>query len=147
MTAQVRVRRIYEPATPEDGYRVLVDRLWPRGVSKERAALDLWAKDVAPSTELRRWFGHDPARWQAFRRYRQELAAHPEALQPLLKAAAKGPLTILYGARDTRHNEAVVLQQVLEERWCRIDHPPGSSRVIGRVPRLSTEAGHGVEQS
>jgi uncharacterized protein YeaO (DUF488 family) len=114
---RVRLRRIYEPATPDDGARILVDRLWPRGVSKAKAALTFWAKDVAPSTELRRWFGHDPARWQEFaRRYRQELAAHPEALQPLLDAAAKGPITLLYGARDQQHNEAVVLQQVLEER-------------------------------
>ena len=114
---QVHLRRAYEPATPEDGRRVLVDRLWPRGVSKERAALDLWAKDVAPSSDLRRWFGHDPARWEEFaRRYRQELDAHPEVLQPLLQAAADGPLTLVYGARDTRHNEAVVLQQILEEQ-------------------------------
>jgi uncharacterized protein YeaO (DUF488 family) len=117
MTAQVRLRRAYDPATPDDGYRVLVDRLWPRGVSKERAVLDLWAKDVSPSTELRRWFRHDPARWEEFkRRYRQEIAAHPEVLQPLLKAAVEGPLTLVYGARDTEHNEAVVLQQIIEER-------------------------------
>jgi uncharacterized protein YeaO (DUF488 family) len=116
-TPDVRLRRAYEPATPEDGTRILVDRLWPRGVSKKEAALDAWAKDVAPSTELRRWFGHDPDRWEEFtRRYRKELNAHPEALQPLLDAAAKGPLTLIYGARDTEHNEAVVLQHVIEER-------------------------------
>jgi uncharacterized protein YeaO (DUF488 family) len=117
MMARVRLRRVYELPTPEDGRRILVDRLWPRGVSKARAALDAWAKDVAPSSDLRRWFGHDPARWEEFkRRYRQELAAHPEALRPLLEAAAEGPLTLVYGARDERHNEAVVLQRVLEER-------------------------------
>jgi uncharacterized protein YeaO (DUF488 family) len=118
--SDVRVRRAYEPATPEDGTRILVDRLWPRGVSKQKAALDAWAKDVAPSTELRRWFGHDPARWEEFkRRYRNELRAHPDALKPLLDAAANGPLTLVHGARDTEHNEAVVLQQVVEERLAR----------------------------
>jgi uncharacterized protein YeaO (DUF488 family) len=99
---------------------VLVDRLWPRGVSKATAALDDWAKDVAPSTELRKWFGHDPARWQEFqRRYRQELLAHPEILRPLLDAAAKGPLTLVYAAKDEQHNEAVVLQQVIAEQLAR----------------------------
>jgi uncharacterized protein YeaO (DUF488 family) len=117
MMTRIQLRRAYEPRTPDDGRRILVDRLWPRGVSRERAALDLWAKDVAPSTELRRWFGHDPVRWDQFaQRYRQELAAHPEALQPLLEAAAAGPLTFIYGARDEQHNEAVVLKAVLEER-------------------------------
>jgi uncharacterized protein YeaO (DUF488 family) len=113
----VRLRRAYVPPTPDDGTRILVDRLWPRGVSKAKAALDLWARDVAPSTELRRWFGHDPARWKEFkRRYLKELNAHPEALRPLLEAAAKGPVTLVYGARDKEHNEAVVLRQFLEER-------------------------------
>ena len=120
VTPDVRLRRAYEPPTPDDGTRILVDRLWPRGVSKEEAALDLWAKDVSPSTELRRWFGHDPARWEEFkRRYRKELTAHPEALRPLAEAAAKGPVTLVYGARDTEHNDAVVLKQWLDERLAR----------------------------
>lgn len=115
--SRVRARRVYEPPTAADGRRVLVDRLWPRGLSKARAALDDWEKDVAPSTELRRWFGHDPARWEEFvRRYRQELEERPEALQRLLAAADVGPITLLYAARDERHNEAVVLQHVLAER-------------------------------
>jgi uncharacterized protein YeaO (DUF488 family) len=115
--ARVRLKRIYEPSSPDDGERILVDRLWPRGVSKAKAALDAWMKDVAPSTELRRWFGHDPARWEEFQqRYRQELAARPAALQPLVDAAEKGPVTLLYAARDEQHNEAVVLQQVIEAR-------------------------------
>jgi uncharacterized protein YeaO (DUF488 family) len=117
MMTQVNVRQAYEPPTPRDGHRVLVDRLWPRGLTKAEVAIDAWAKDVAPSTELRKWFGHDSDRWEEFtRRYRQELDANPEALRPLLEAAAKGPLTLVYGARDTEHNEAVVLQHVVEER-------------------------------
>lgn len=116
MTA-VHIKRIYEPASPDDGRRLLVDRLWPRGVSKARADLDAWLRDVAPSTELRKWFGHDPARWDEFvRRYRAELAANPAALQPLLDAARRGPVTLLYAARDEVHNEAVVLRDVLLER-------------------------------
>ena len=112
---RVRVRRVYEPPLPEDGQRVLVDRIWPRGLTRADAAIDLWTRDVAPSTGLRQWFGHDPARWEEFaRRYREELDAQPELLQPLLAAAARGPVTLVYGARDERHNQAVVLQQVLE---------------------------------
>jgi uncharacterized protein YeaO (DUF488 family) len=124
MMTRVRVRRVYEPPTSEDGRRILVDRLWPRGVSKARAAIDEWAKDAAPSDELRRWFGHDPVRWEEFtRRYRQELDARPEVLQPLLRAAADGTLTLIYAARDVQHNEAVVLQQILEERLAKTPDP------------------------
>jgi uncharacterized protein YeaO (DUF488 family) len=113
----VRLRRVYDPPTTDDGRRILVDRIWPRGVSKAEAAIDLWAKDVAPSTELRRWFGHDPARWQEFtRRYREELKVRPESWRPLVEAAAEGPMTLVYGARDEEHNQAVVLRQFLEER-------------------------------
>jgi uncharacterized protein YeaO (DUF488 family) len=114
---RIRLRRVYEPPVPEDGRRVLVDRLWPRGVTKEAARLDDWRREVAPSAELRRWFGHDPARWPEFRRrYRQELEANPEPLEPLLDAARRGPLTLVYAARDERHNQAVVLRELLEER-------------------------------
>lgn len=113
----VRIRRVYEPASPEDGRRLLVDRLWPRGVSKARADLTAWVRDVAPSAELRQWFGHDPARWEEFqRRYRQELAANPNAVQELVDAAGTGPVTLVYAARDEQHNEAVVLQRLLHER-------------------------------
>jgi len=115
-TGGVRLKRAYEPADESDGYRVLVDRLWPRGVSKAKAHLDLWMKDIAPSTELRRWFGHDPARWDEFeRRYRAELT-EPDQRQlvtALADRAAHGPLTLVYGARDTLHNEAVVLREVV----------------------------------
>ena len=108
---RVRITRAYEPAGDGDGYRVLVDRLWPRGVSKEKARLDTWMKEIAPSTELRRWFGHDPARWDEFeRRYRAELA-EPERrrlVDELTDRATHGPVTLIYGTRDTAHNEAVV---------------------------------------
>jgi uncharacterized protein YeaO (DUF488 family) len=116
-TPDVRVRRVYDPPAADDGRRFLVDRIWPRGVSKAEATIDLWVKDIAPSTELRRWFGHDPARWEEFtRRYRQELQDRPETWRPLLEAAAAGTLTLVYGARDEEHNQAVVLRQFLEER-------------------------------
>ncbi|HLZ73220.1 MAG TPA: DUF488 family protein [Dehalococcoidia bacterium] len=114
---EIRIKRVYEPPAPEDGRRVLVDRLWPRGLSKERARLDAWLRELAPSDELRRWFGHDPGRWQEFsRRYRRELA--DPVRQAALKELAAGdlPLTLLYAARDTEHNEAQILKQVLDER-------------------------------
>ncbi len=113
---RIRLRRIYDPPEADDGVRILVDRLWPRGVSKERAQIALWLRDVAPSNELRRWFGHDPAHWEEFQaRYRQELAAAPSALAPLLEAAQRGPVTLLYSARDEQHNQAVVLKAIIEE--------------------------------
>ena len=112
MTAPA-VKRIYAPASPGDGQRILVDRLWPRGVSKARAHLDAWMKDVAPSTELRLWFDHRPERWAEFRRrYLGELAANPAA-GALQQLAAAGPVTLLYAARDEAHNEAVVLAEYL----------------------------------
>ena len=110
------IKRAYEPPAPEDGERILIDRLWPRGVSKERAAIDEWMKELAPSTELRRWFGHDPAKWDEFRkRYRAELSAQREALEALAKQGARRRITLVYGARDEEHNDAVVLREVLEE--------------------------------
>jgi uncharacterized protein YeaO (DUF488 family) len=115
----IRLKRIYEPPEADDGARVLVDRLWPRGIRKEEAALTLWLKDIAPSPELRRWFGHDPARWAAFaRRYRAELAANAPAVDTLRDLAARGPVTLLYAARDTAHNHALVLADHL------LDKPP-----------------------
>lgn len=113
----VRLKRAYEPATPEDGTRVLIDRLWPRGISKAHAALDLWMKEIAPSTELRSWFGHDPARWEEFRRrYRQEIHRHADLLGELRALAQKGPVTLVYSAHDEAHNDAVVLRELLLER-------------------------------
>jgi uncharacterized protein YeaO (DUF488 family) len=112
----VRLKRAYDPAEPRDGYRVLVDRLWPRGVSKERAHLDEWARELAPSAELRTWFGHDPDRFAEFeRRYRAELAAHDEKLDELRRRAREGTLTLVYGARDEEHDDAVVLAELVRE--------------------------------
>lgn len=123
MPADIRVKRVYEPPQAADGARVLVDRLWPRGLRKEAAALTGWHKDVAPSLTLRRWFGHDPARWQAFRaRYRAELDANAAALAPLRELARAGPLTLLYGARDGTHNHAIVLAEYLREHL-EVDEP------------------------
>lgn len=114
----VRTKRAYEPAATADGYRVLVDRLWPRGVTKEAAHLDQWAREVAPSPGLRVWFGHDPRRFAEFaERYRLELTKSParEAFMALLQHAVHGRLTLVYGARDELHNSAVVLKREIEE--------------------------------
>lgn len=114
MTTAVRLKRVYDPASPSDGYRVLVDRLWPRGLRREAAQLDEWARELAPSSELRRWFGHDPGRFDEFRRrYTAELAAHDGKLRELRRRARNGPLTLVYGARDRDHNDAVVLAEIL----------------------------------
>ena len=111
---RIAIKRVYEPAAKDDGFRVLVDRLWPRGLSKDEADIDLWARDVAPSSELRKWFGHDPAKWAEFQaKYRRELGARKAELHDLLEQAADRHLTLLYGARDTEHNQAVVLKDVL----------------------------------
>ncbi len=110
----VRLKRAYAQPSSEDGTRVLVDRLWPRGVRKTSASIDRWIKDVAPSTELRKWFGHDPIRWDEFRRrYQAELAHRPEALDELRALAKEGRLTLVYAAHDELHNEAVVLRDLL----------------------------------
>jgi len=110
----VRLKRAYEPPARSDGYRVLIDRLWPRGITKEEAQLDEWAREMAPSSELRRWFGHDPARFEEFqRRYLDELAAQQAKLRELRRRARKGTLTLVYAARDSKHNDAVVLADLL----------------------------------
>lgn len=112
MPDSIRIRRIYE--APDGGYRVLVDRLWPRGVSKERADLDEWLKDLAPSTDLRKWFGHQEERWSGFQeRYREELAANPEAADFSRACASRADTVLLYGARSATENEAVVLRDYL----------------------------------
>ena len=111
----IRLKRAYEPPSAGDGLRVLVDRLWPRGLSKTEAAIDRWLKEVAPSSELRRWFGHDPRKWDEFRRkYEVELSRHGDLLGELRQAAQEGPLTLVYSARDQEHNQAVVLRDVLK---------------------------------
>lgn len=112
----IHIKRVYDPADAADGYRILVDRLWPRGLTKERAAVDEWLRDVAPSTELRHWFGHDPERWAEFkRRYHAELKKEPaaEALGHLRDVARQQRVTLLYGAQDMEHNNAVVLVELL----------------------------------
>ena len=110
----IRLKRAYESSAAEDGLRVLVDRLWPRGLGKAEAAIDRWLKEVAPSSELRRWFGHDPRKWDEFRRkYEIELSGHGDLLRELRQAAQEGPLTLVYSARDQEHNQAVVLRDVL----------------------------------
>jgi uncharacterized protein YeaO (DUF488 family) len=110
----VQAKRVYLPSSPEDGVRVLVDRLWPRGVRKSEAAIDRWLKEVAPSTELRRWFGHDPRKWEEFRhRYRSELSRKTTLLNELRTIAKRRRLTLVYAARDELHNEAVMLRDVL----------------------------------
>lgn len=113
----VRVKRVYEQPADADGYRVLVDRLWPRGVSREGAHLDEWARDLAPSSELRRWFGHDPGRFAEFRcRYLAELEHREEQVRELRRRARGGTVTLVYSARDTEHNDAVVLAELLRRR-------------------------------
>lgn len=110
----VRLKRAYEPPSGQDGTRILVDRLWPRGVSKDAAALDEWMKDIAPSTDLRKWFGHDPARWEEFRRrYAEEVRRRPELLGQLRSLARRGPITLVYSAHDEAHNDAVVLRDLI----------------------------------
>lgn len=112
----IRLKRVYERPGENDGVRVLVDRLWPRGVRKEEACLDLWLKDIAPSGGLRKWFGHDPARWEEFvERYRRELAENDELVARLAGLAKKGRLTLVFSARDTDRNNAVVLRSYLQE--------------------------------
>jgi uncharacterized protein YeaO (DUF488 family) len=110
----IHIKRAYEEPDREDGTRILVDRLWPRGLTKEKARVDLWLKDVAPSTELRKWFAHDPTKWAEFRsRYIEELKRNSEQLSLLRQEAAKGTVTLVYGAKDQQHNEAVILQRLL----------------------------------
>ncbi len=110
----VKLKRAYEPAAADDGTRILIDRLWPRGVKKADAAIDQWIKDIAPSTALRKWFGHDPDRWAEFRRrYAVEVRRHPEYLSRLRALARQGPITLIFSAQDEVHNDAVALRNFL----------------------------------
>jgi len=110
----VVIKRIYEPASTTDGYRILVDRLWPRGVKKATAGINMWAKDIAPSTELRQWFGHETNRWEEFRhRYVAELERKPDLINELRALARSGQITLVFGAHNQTHNDAVVLRNVL----------------------------------
>lgn len=113
----IQVKRAYEEPSRSDGARFLVERLWPRGVKKKNLKVEAWVKDVAPSSELRHWFQHDPAKWAEFRRrYFKELAKHPEAWQPLLAQARRGRVTLVYSAHDKEHNNAVALKGFLEQK-------------------------------
>ncbi len=113
----IRVKRAYDPASKEDGTRFLVERLWPRGIKKENLQVKDWLKDVAPSTQLRQWFQHDPAKWDEFRhRYFRELEKNPDAWEPLLARARRGRVTLVYSAHDTEHNNAVALKEFLDQK-------------------------------
>jgi len=113
----IRVKRVYDPPSAGDGTRILVDRLWPRGLTKDRVAVQLWLKEIAPSAELREWFRHDPAKWNEFhRRYRAELAGKPELLRILWEKEREGTVTLVYAARDGARNNAIVLKELLEEK-------------------------------
>jgi uncharacterized protein YeaO (DUF488 family) len=111
---KIQIKRAYEETSPKDGTRILIDRLWPRGLTKKGAHVDLWLKDIAPSSELRTWFGHDPAKWQEFRsRYRSELHDKSELLASILERAQDGAVTLVYAAKDKKHNHALVLLEQL----------------------------------
>jgi uncharacterized protein YeaO (DUF488 family) len=119
----IAIKRVYEAPAAGDGYRVLIDRLWPRGLKKEAVAMDVWARELAPSTDLRKWFGHDPALWDEFRqRYADELAASADTWQALARRSTREPVTLLYGARDEEHNDAVALKALMEQ-WLRRHKP------------------------
>ncbi len=114
---EIRIKRVYEAAAPADGVRLLAERLWPRGVRKAALRLDAWVQASAPSSALRRWFGHDPAKWREFpRRYRAELDANPVAWREILQSAERHPVTLLFSSRDAEHNNVVVLRDYLEEK-------------------------------
>ena len=111
---ELKIKRVYEKPEKGDGKRILVDRLWPRGLTKEKASIDLWLKDIAPSTELRKWFGHDPDKWKEFKkRYHQELKNNKEQVSTLYEQLKKRVVTLVYGAKDEQHNEAIVLKEWL----------------------------------
>lgn len=130
MANEIRIKRAYAPREEGEGYRVLVDRLWPRGISKERLAPDAWMKELAPSDELRKWFGHDPSRFTEFQtRYREELKSEEAraALRELASRAKNEPVTLLYGAKDEEHNNAVVLRSLIQQRLRRTTPPRAPS--------------------
>ena len=113
-TDNVKLKRAYEPPAADDGTRILIDRLWPRGITKKRAAIDQWMKGISPSTELRKWFGHDPARWDEFRRrYTREVQKNSDLLDQLRTLARHGPITLVYSAHDEKHNDAVELRKLI----------------------------------
>ena len=113
----IQLKRVYEEPDETDGKRILIDRLWPRGLTKEKARIEIWLKDIAPSTELRTWFGHDPSKWDDFKkRYKNELKNNSETVSKLIEQMAQGKVTLVYSAKDKEHNDAVVLAEYLGER-------------------------------
>jgi uncharacterized protein YeaO (DUF488 family) len=113
----LKIKRAYEPPAKSDGFRILVDRVWPRGVTKEKLQADLWLREIAPSTELRTWFGHEPEKWDEFRRrYQAELEQKPELVAQIAEQLRQCPVTLVYGAKDEEHNQAVALKEFLEGR-------------------------------
>lgn len=142
---RVRTRRIYDPPTGDDGVRILVDRLWPRGLSRARARLDNWLPEAAPSPELRRWFGHDPDRWAEFRRrYLAELALRPVDFAPLVLTASAAPVTLLHAARDERHNHAVVLAELVVAQVAETARRRPRLRAGGDADARAAKGGVGV---
>jgi uncharacterized protein YeaO (DUF488 family) len=126
----ITLKRAYDPISRSDGRRVLVERLWPRGLSKSKLHVDAWLKEAGPSTELRKWFGHDPQKWDTFRRrYARELDSRKDAWQPIVSAARRGHVTLVYSSRDTAHNNAVALQQYLRSKMRRRKAPARSVAV------------------
>jgi uncharacterized protein YeaO (DUF488 family) len=151
----IRLKRAYEPPAPTDGYRVLIDRLWPRGVSRQRAKLDEWERELPPSTELRRWFGHEPSRFAEFRRrYIDELRDQQPRIARLRRLAREGTLTLVYSARDTDHNDAVVLAEVLRRGLPKTRSGPtarprgdgGSSPASSGAPQQRSEGAEDVRR-
>ena len=132
----ITVKRTYDPVSPDDGARLLVERLWPRGVAKADAAVDEWLRDVAPSTALRKWFGHDPDRWDEFRRrYFRELDSRPEVWTPIVSAARRGAVTLVYSSHDTQHNNAVALRDYLQAKARKF-------RMNGRIAKRKAAHAH-----
>jgi uncharacterized protein YeaO (DUF488 family) len=132
----IALKRAYDPVSRADGTRFLVERLWPRGLTKAKLHVDAWLKEVAPSTELRQWFGHDPAKWDEFRkRYRRELDSHPDAWTPIVSAARHGPVTLVYSSHDTEHNNAVALQEYLGAKTHRSPRAAAADRQRRRSTR------------
>jgi uncharacterized protein YeaO (DUF488 family) len=135
----IQIKRTYDARARKDGRRILVERLWPRGMKKEAVAADAWMKEVAPSTELRRWFGHRPERWDEFRRrYRKELSTNPAAWRPILDSSKRATVTLLYSAHDPLHNGAVVLRDYLAEQRARVHSRRAPSRMIRRARSPTT---------
>lgn len=138
---KVQVKRVYEPVAKSDGFRVLVDRLWPRGLSKKDAHIDLWLREVGPSTALRKWFNHDPARWTEFqRRYHAELREKRALLATIKKQAETGPVTLLYSAKDEQHNQAVAIRNLLLKRTV-TRTPAASVKKSSRTSRKKNKTG------